>query len=463
MEFLQSIPSPLIAIIGFIISISILVTIHEYGHFWVARKFGVKIEAFSVGFGKPIKKWKGKDGVDYIIGSLPLGGYVKMYGEDGSSANDRNSFAGKPAYQRFLIAFAGPAVNIIFTILIFWGFYLNGVDGIRPEIGKISTDSQFSIAGLEQYDSILNINGKPIQTVTDATIALVDNLGKPAVPISVRRNNQTRTFKVDLSGYPKGSEEAVDKAIGFNWEFQNQVNLLATNTLKLVAADSPASAAGLQANDTIITINDKSINNWQDISSFIEAHPNQSVAMEVLRGSETLLLDASLSQSKTNANIGFLGVAPQIDEKGLADFQNNFHTKEQYSFFTSLQKAGNEALYQAGFLLRMLKKMVIGEVSLKNMGGPVSIADYSGQAIQMGIEPFLRFLALMSITLAVINLLPIPALDGGHMLIYGVEMAMRRPLSERTIGILMRLGVSLLLTFMALVISMDVLKYLKLI
>lgn len=463
MEFLQSLSNPFFAIIGFILSISILVTIHEYGHFWVARRFGVKIEAFSVGFGKPIKKWRGKDGVDYIIGSLPLGGYVKMYGENADSADEPGSFMGKPPLQRFLIAFAGPAVNILFTVVILWGLFFTGVEGFRPDLGNIKEKSRFYQAGLQQNDTILSVDNKVVNSVMQATVALVDSLGSDKVAIKVKRNFQEQTFTADLTGFSAGSELDINQAIGFTWQFQEEISQLTSNQLHTVEPNSPADLATLQAGDVVTSLNDVAITNWQDMVAIIINNPNQTLPIEVLRQGERLNLNVTLSQNPKNKDIGYLGTSPVYDNDKYALVVQSFVVDEKYSLFGALAKASDETLYQAGFLLRMLKKLVIGQISVKNMGGPISIADYSGQAIKLGFEPFIRFLALMSITLAVMNLLPIPALDGGHMLIYGVEMIMRRPLSARAINLLMRVGVSLLLTFMAFIISMDVLKYLKLI
>ncbi|PIE46039.1 MAG: RIP metalloprotease RseP [Gammaproteobacteria bacterium] len=491
-DFLNQLPTPLISLIGFIVTISFLVTIHEYGHFWVARRFGVKIEKFSIGFGKPIIKWHGRrDNTEYCIAWIPLGGYVKMHGEhyddirdsqaatgcDSHSeahhdisditdvgdvdttgkdvANDEGSFLGLPAWKRFLIAFAGPGVNLFFAVFALWLLFIIGIPALSPYIGSVERHSPL-YGHVEAGDRIVSIDGNRIETLTDTVIHLVDNMGNPTTTITVvDSDNISKQAVVDLSHLPDGSELDIEKALGFHWEIA-EVGQRQPATVDSVVIGSPSDKAGLQTDDVIIRANDKPIANWQDFVTVVQANPNTAVVLLVKRNGHRQQLILTPAPHRQHAAIGYAGVRGRFDPS----IYDKYRTKKKYSAIDALPMAVRENYLQGKLIVKMLGRLVTGQASIKNMGGPISIADYSGKSLQMGYVTFFKFLAAISLTLAVMNLLPIPVLDGGHMMICTIEMIRGKALSERATGLLMRLGLSLMLAFMAIVIGVDLWKYL---
>lgn len=485
-ELLNQIPSPIISVIGFIITILFLVAIHEYGHFWVARKFGVRIEKFSIGFGKPIVKWYGKrDNTEYSISWIPLGGYVKMYGENpedlAAKPNDQlsdnnktaphdisditdihndssttGSFAALSPLKRFLIAFAGPAVNLLFAIFALWILFMVGVPAINPYIGSIDKDSPLAYSQIVTGDKIIAIDHTPIETLSDAMANLVDNIGNSETLITAIDNNGIKKHvQIDLSQLPSGSEMAIEKAIGFHWEIA-EVGKKQPAIIETVVEGSPAATAGLQANDMILLVDKQHINYWQDFVTSVQNKPEQTVSVQVKRQGQTVTLHMTPARHPQNNQLGYVGVSPKIDPNIYRKFRYN----KQFDALTALPMAVKENYLQGRLIIKTLWRLIVGEASIKNMGGPITIADYSGKSLQMGYATYLKFLAAISLTLAVMNLLPIPVLDGGHMTLCVIEMVRGKPLSDKAVGILMRIGLSIMLTFMLIVISVDAWKYL---
>ncbi len=482
-EFLQLIPSPIISILAFIVTILFLVTIHEFGHFWVARKFGVKIEKFSIGFGKPLFKWYGKrDNTEYCIAWIPLGGYVKMYGEaltgsqdsfsqnDGTTndninhhdysdiANNENlgSFSALPPLKRFIIAFAGPAVNLIFAIFALWILFMVGVPSFKPYVGSIEPQSIFANAKINSGSRITAINGSTVESITDASMYFVDNIGNAQTTITtIDNNNISQKHSANLSNLPVGSELAIDEALGFHWEVAELASKIPAK-IKSVMPNSPAEKAGLQKNDTIIAANQQPIHYWHEFVQQVQSHPELTIKLEITRNHQHKTLTLTPDKHPKNNQIGYVGVSPFFSIK----VYEKYRGIKRYDAFSALPMAVKENYLQAKLTLKILGRIIAGKASVKNMGGPISIADYSGKSLQLGYVSFLKFLAAISLTLAVMNLLPIPVLDGGHMAICLVEMVRRKPLSEQAANWLMRAGLSLMLTFMLIVIGVDLWKYL---
>ncbi|PID65997.1 MAG: RIP metalloprotease RseP [Gammaproteobacteria bacterium] len=467
----------LLSVLGFTLTISFLVAIHEYGHFWVARKFGVKIEKFSIGFGKPIVKWYGKrDNTEYSIAWIPLGGYVKMYGEnpaevdasiqttdhDSSDISDighfgkAGSFSALPAIKRFLIAFAGPAVNLLFAILALWFLFILGVPDLKPYVGRVVANSIFAQAGIQRGAEIIAVDNKETKTLTDTAIYLVDHLGQTKVSITtIDSSGLKQTTTVDLSRLPVGSELHINQALGFNWQFSEATENLPAS-ISQVVANSPADKAGLQVADHITRVNGKIIRHWQGFVDIIRANANQPLTLTVNRHGAMKQLKLTPAPNPNNAAIGYAGVAPEIPD----DLFAQYRTVKRFGFFEALPMAVRENYLQAKLTLKTIGRIISGRASIKNMGGPLTIADYSGQTLKAGYVSYLKFLAAISLTLAVMNLLPVPVLDGGHMALYGIEMVRGKPVSQRTAELLLRIGMSVLLTFMLIVISVDLWKYL---
>lgn len=472
-DLLHSIPQILLSLFGFILTIGFLVTIHEYGHFWVARKFGVKIEKFSIGFGKPIIKWHGKrDNTEYSIAWIPLGGYVKMYGENpneatndrvdlshdisdmGTAATNTGSFSALPPSKRFLIAFAGPAVNLIFAVFALWILFISGIPAVNPYIGSIAQSSPI-YQQLQSGDKITAVGGNSVATLSDATLRLVDHIGSQTTITAVDSDGISKTAHVSLKDLPSGSELNINEALGFNWEI-SEVGEKQPAIIDTVVANAPAASAGLLSNDKILRANDTTINNWIDFVEVVKVNANTPITLTVERAGTQKTLTITPAAHPKNAQWGYVGVSGQFN-KALYD---KYRTEKRYGMLSALPMAIKENYLQAKLLLKTLGRLIIGEASVKNMGGPLTIADYSGKSLQMGSTFFFHFLAAISLTLAVMNLLPIPVLDGGHMLLYTIEMVRGKALSEKSAALLMRLGLSVMLTFMLFVISIDVWKYL---
>lgn len=475
-ELLNVIPAPIVALLGFILTISLLVTIHEYGHFWVARKFGVKIEKFSIGFGKPIIKWYGKrDHTEYSISSIPLGGYVKMYGEtpddvlnnnessqdtDGigveKSIDHKGSFSALSPFKQLLIAFAGPGVNLIFAIFVLWILFIIGVPALKPYVGSIAPDSLIAKTTIQPGERIVAVNGQATTTLSDTTLLLVDQLGQSITTLTTQNDDgDQQSVTIDMSGLPSGSELAIEKALGFNWEIAEAANQIPA-TLDTVVTNSPADHAGLQSGDTIVQANHQTISNWVGLVDIIHHSANQAIPLTVINQQgikKSLVLTPK--QHADNPSIGYAGISPAFE----GDLYAKYRSVKRFSLLAALPMAIKENYLQAKLTLKMLGRLIVGKASIKNMGGPLTIADYSGKSLKMGYVSYFKYLAAISLALAVMNLLPIPVLDGGHILLCSIEMVRGKPLGERTANLLLRIGMSVMITFMLLVITVDLWKY----
>lgn len=476
-ELLQPLISPLISVAAFILTISFLVTIHEYGHFWVARRFGVKIERFSIGFGKPIIKWYGKrDNTEYTIAWIPLGGYVKMYGETASQFENSGNSATKHDYsdiaavrgdeagsfsalspgKRFAIAFAGPAVNLVFAVLALWVLFLLGIPAIKPTVGEVVPTSRAAQTKLLVDDNITSVGGYDVTDISDVLMRFIDHLGEAQVKMTATDSNGiSKNTAIDLSGLAVGSELNLSAALGIRWAWQTVVEKLPA-TLATVQVGSPAALAGLQVNDTVVQAGDEAIDNWQQLVNIIRANPATELKLQVKRRGQTRQLMLTPKPNPQDATMGFAGISPVLDE----DLYGVLQTRKQYGAVEALGKSVAANYLQAALMLKTLGRLVTGEVSVKNLGGPISIADVSGKALRSGYISYFYILATLSLILAVMNLLPIPVLDGGHMLLCSIEMLRGKPLSEKTAALLLRVGMSIILTFMLLAVSVDLWRYL---
>lgn len=448
-------------LLGFIITIGFLVTIHEYGHFWVARRCGVKIVRFSIGFGKPFLSWTGKkDGTKYTLAPIPLGGFVQMYGETDeeavSEADKGRTFAAKKAWQRFLIAFAGPAVNLIFAVLAFSLLFMTGVQGIKPEVAHVSPQSLAYQAGLQSGDKLLSIDGHRIHLAVDAHIALA---GAPHanVPVTYQRGEQTFQTQLNLTQLVAGDELQMQRTTGL---------FLADDywpaNVGKVLPNTAASAMGLHAGDRIIAIDGQQIaenDGLFKLSDTIAAKPNADVHLVVARGNERLQLSGKLGEREVNGKrYGFLGIEWQRVPN--ADFLKANRITERYGVLESLQQGTLKTAYYVKLTYDMFARLLRHEVSINNLGGPVTIGDAAGKSLQMGWSTFLNFLGLVSLSLAALNFLPIPMLDGGHMLFTVIEMIKGKPLSEKSMQLSMRLGQVVVFAFMGFVVLNDLWRYL---
>lgn len=403
------------SLLAFIVAITILVAIHEFGHFWVAKRMGVKVLRYSIGFGRPL--WKrsfGPDQTEYVIAALPLGGYVKMLdereGDVKESERDR-AFNRQPVGSRIAIVAAGPIFNFIFAALAYWLMLTIGVTGLKPVIGEITEDSVMARAGFEVNDEIISINGQttPIWDVAIQEL-VISALNRETAEIVVRKNNNlTMTQNIDFQTLSKYEEpdEAL-KAIGLK-PWRPPVEAVVGEVMK----DSPAAKAGLQSQDKITAIDRIVINDWFDLVKYVSARPEQTLKLQIIRDSklQTLSITPKLIE-RDGKKVGQIGIGPAT----MPAIPDEMRTAYQYPILAGFMQANEKVWRNSVLTLSMIGKLITGQVSLKNLSGPINIAVYAGYSANAGMARFLDFLAIVSISLGVINLLPIPMLDGGHLL-----------------------------------------------
>ena len=450
------------ASLGFLITIGILVLIHEWGHFAVARFFNVKILRFSLGFGKPLLSWTGKkDNTKYTLSPIPLGGFVQMLGENSEEEikpeeKDR-TFSAKPAWQRFLIVLAGPLINLIFAVLAFSLVFMNGVEGVKPEILHINEGSLAQKAGLRAGDLLLEIDGTEIKLSVDANVALAAAYHKP-IEIKYLRGNQLLNGELDLSNLKAGDELKMSKTLGM-FLIDEWFSAFVGDLLE----DAPAKSFGLKKGDQILAINGREIKEGAGIyaaGELIKKLANQETIITIKRDNKIFDLTGKIGEKIENGEkIGFLGVYWQYRQPK-QEFFDKYGVVEKYSLFPALKQGFNKSIYYVEITLSMLKRLIIREVSIDNMGGPLTVGDIAGKTLRIGFNVFLNFLGLVSLSLGVINLLPIPVLDGGHMLFCAIETIIRRPIPQKIQTFFFKVGATIIFLFMGLIIFNDFMRYL---
>lgn len=454
----------LISIIALLVTLGILVTIHEFGHFWVARRCGVKVLRFSIGFGKAAKTWIGKDGVEYVIAPIPLGGYVKMLGQEDTTVTDTSSvpasqrqysFACKPLWQRMVIVAAGPIANFLLAIFVFWLINISyGVSGIAPVVNSVIEDSVADRAGLRAGDEILAVDGTETiiwQQVTLQLLARLGETGDVTLTVDPADSNRPRDIRLPIDAW-MGSETAPNPV--------NDLGIIQFEIPADIAGIVPggaADAAGLQAGDKIVSVDGSSIRGWTHWVEVIRANPELTLNVVVKRGGidNVLLLQPARATLDDGTVIGSIGA--YVEETTLAELlPPEMQRQVDYNVVSAIQPALVETWDKSLFVLDSVKKMVIGLISVKNINGPITIAQVAGETATYGLDVYLGFLALLSISLGVLNLLPIPVLDGGHLLYYAIEAVIRRPVPERIQAFGLQLGLLLISGIMVLAIYNDV-------
>jgi len=443
-------------LVAFIIALGILITFHEFGHYLVARWNGVKVLRFSVGFGEPIfRKRLGKDQTEWVVAAIPLGGYVKMLDETEGRVAEKDlsrAFNRQPVGRRFAIVAAGPLANFLLAIAMYWFMFILGVDGIKPILGPIVPDTPVAEAKFEEGETIVRIGNEPIESWQDARWTLLRLAVNQSSDITVETVNQRGEInwrQLDLSGiHPDELEGNVLGKIGFN-AYQPEIKPIVLE----VMAGSAGEIAGLQPGDEILAVNNKDVFNWIEFVPEIQSNPGRPLVLEVLRHGQTIQLNITPEVVTENGRtVGRIGVMPAVDQS-IFDAMRVIVT---YPAGEAVQKAIEKTWETTVLTLRMLYRMIVGDVSWKNVSGPISIADYAGQSAQMGLVSYLAFLALISVSLGVLNLLPIPILDGGHLMYYIIEMIKGSPVSEKTMIIGQKVGLFMLLTLMIFAIFNDI-------
>ena len=443
-------------IISFVFALGLLIVFHELGHYFIARLCNVKVLRFSVGFGRPlITKYWGKDKTEWVLAAIPLGGYVKMLDErEGKVAPEdlSRSFNRMTVFRRFAIVSAGPIANFLLAILLYCFLFMYGVSGMKPILGQITPDSPAAIANFKAGETLVKIGDELVSTWQDARWALLSKAvdRTPTLIVETRSiEKQVVSRELDLS---KLNANDLDnnflKKIGLN-VYKPKIRPIIAQVIPNGAGDN----AGLLINDEILSINEKEIVEWQDLVQKIQDSPGTVLLMKIRRNNTKIDIKIVPEvATQVGKEIGKIGIAPKIDHSKLEDLL----VEVSYPTNIAMVKAINKTWETSVFTLQMLWKMVMGEVSIKNISGPITIADYAGKSAQMGIASYLGFLALISISLGVLNLLPIPLLDGGHLMYYVVEIIKGTPLSEKSMAIGQKMGMMMLFTLMVFAIYNDI-------
>ena len=454
----------LISVIALLVTLGILVTIHEFGHFWVARRCGVKVLKFSIGFGKAVKTWIGKDGVEYVIAPIPLGGYVKMLGQEDTTVVDTSglsesqqqcSFACKPLWQRMAIVAAGPVANFLLAIFVFWLINISyGVSGIAPVVNTIIEDSLAETAGLRAGDEILAVDGEATITWQQVTLQLLARLGETGeitLTVDPADSSRTRTLQVPINAW-MGAETAPNPVGNLGIiQFEIPADIAG------IIPGGAAQAADLRIGDEIISVDGRSIRGWTHWVEVIRASPELTLNVVVQRGgiNSALLMTPETATLDDGTVIGSIGA--YVQETTLAELlPPEMQRQVNYNVLSAIQPAVIETWDKSLFVLDSVRKMVVGLISPKNINGPITIAQVAGETVTYGLDVYLGFLALLSISLGVLNLLPIPVLDGGHLLYYAIEAVIRRPVPERIQAFGLQLGLLMISGIMMLAIYNDV-------
>lgn len=438
---------------AFVVALGILITVHEFGHFWVARLAGVKVLRFSVGFGKPLWMRRiGKDKMELAVGVFPLGGYVRMLDETEEKVSPQEkhrAFNRQKLWKRMAIVTAGPMFNFLFAILAYWLVYSIGLDGIKPEVGKVVAGSLAQQAGFRAGDVIQSIDNKEVQSWDQRRLYLFQRaLDNALVKFEVRNiQGDSKMLTLDLSKLPVQEVNAalLERGIGL-------IGFLPEPLPKIGAMEpGPAARAGLKVGDRLLTVNRQPVKSWENLVALISQSPGTPMQIQAERDGERLDFvvtpDAVSSGEKT---IGRINIRPLFSK-----IPDEMKVRVRFGLGEALAEGIGTTWAMSVLTLEMLYRMLKLEVSARNISGPITIAQYAGHSAKVGFEQFVLFLGIISISLGVLNLLPIPVLDGGHLMYYIIEAVKGSPVSERFMVVGQKIGVALLVGLMMLAFYND--------
>ena len=444
----------LFSIAAFVLALGVLITVHEFGHYWVARRAGVKVLRFSIGFGRPLWTRRfGPDRTEFVLAAVPLGGYVKMLDEREGPVPPgelRRAFNRKPVGQRMAVVVAGPAFNFLFAILAYWALFVYGVPGVKPVLDVPVATGLAARSGIEAGDLLLSVDGKPTPTWDRAILALLDGAhDRKRLRLEVHNaTGDQRVVHLDLTE----AEGLLERG-----DLLDRLGLRPWRpplppVIDEVIDDGAAARAGMQAGDRILRADGEPMADWDAWVSYVQARPDQTIRVEIERTDTTMELSVRPDRAQDAAGeVGRIGayvrVPPELGEE--------LRTETRYGPLVALQQGAIKTWDMSALTLRTLWKMLLGDASLDNISGPISIAQYAGHTASIGLGTFLNFLAIVSISLGVLNLLPVPILDGGHLMYYLIEFVKGSPVSERTEMFGQRIGIALLFALMSLALFND--------
>ncbi|OUU39434.1 MAG: RIP metalloprotease RseP [Cellvibrionales bacterium TMED49] len=431
------------------IALGLLVTIHEFGHFWVARCCGVKVERFSIGFGSALLRWHDRSGTEFVIAALPLGGYVKMLDDRHSevSIEDKpHTFSGQGVWSRIAIVSAGPLANFFFAIMLFWILFLAGEVGVAPVIGDITPKSQAQMAGFEPGMKIIKVDGKDTLSWNSVSKELFNFIGKSGdinITVQLPDSNVTTNLTIKINKWLRDSVEPVPlRALGIAPDYEFQALNLAE-----VDEDGAANRAGLMKGDEILMINNKPVTGVNFFVNVVANNPQREINLNILRGdsTQTIIVVPDLVD-RDGELLGQIGV--HLAPRG--KYPDEYVFRLAHTPWSALRRGLEETVNYSIFIVNSLGKLLIGELSTKNLSGPITIAKVAGETGRAGIDNFVRFVAILSIMLGVMNLLPIPVLDGGHLMYFFVEIVKGSPVSDAVQLISYKIGLAMLVSLMLL-------------
>lgn len=446
----------LTTILAFIVAIGVLVAVHEFGHFWVARRLGFRVLRFSIGFGRALwSRTSAKDGVEYVIAALPLGGYVKLLDEREGNvppSEAHRAFNRQPVWKRILVLLAGPAFNLVFALAMYWALFAAGVPALRPFIGEVAPGSVAAEAGLRAGDQIVAVKGSRVETLEAATLKILEDMvddGRIAMRV---RGSDGAERDLELVVGSRAREltepEALFPGLGFQIGRPRIPAVIAN-----VREGSPGERAGLRSGDEVVGFDGQPIEDFTELVRLVEPRPGQEVVLEVRRDGRLLEVPVTLGAEEVGGRrIGRIGVEAKMED---------LFALQKYGVAPALGQAAMKTWDMSIFTLQIVGRILTGDVSLKAISGPISIAETTGFAARQGWRTFLSTLAIISISLGILNLLPIPILDGGQILYQLAELVRGRPVSERALLVGQQIGIAMLLLMMTIAFYNDIARHLN--
>lgn len=450
----------LYTVVAFVVAIGVLVVVHEFGHYWVAKRLGVKVLRFSVGFGRPLWVRRfGRDNTEFVLAAIPLGGYVKMLDENETKVSKKDlprAFNRQPLVKRAAIVLAGPMFNFLFAILVYWLLFSIGVEGIKPVVGKVVDNSIAAQAGFQPGDELITIDGKPVASWDQRRLYLFQRaLDRDRVDVEVRNTAgdvQMRRLDLATLSADQVSTGLLEKGLGL---YPMMPDILPV--LDKLEENGAGARSGLLKGDVIVAIDGKPVRLWDDVRSIISANPERALPFRIERaGSDMTVVVTTGKIERDGRTEGYIGAGPRFPE-----YPQEMRVSTRLDPYHALIEGVQNTWLMSSLTLEMLVKMVKLEVSTKSISGPITIAQVAGTSAQAGWDRFVMFLAVVSIGLGVLNLLPVPVLDGGHLAIYLIEAVKGSPLSERSLYWGQQVGITLLFALMALAFYNDFVRILQ--
>lgn len=455
-----------IKILAFVVAISVLVAVHEFGHYYVARRLGFRVERFSIGFGRALWRWYGKDAdrVEYQIAAIPMGGYVKLLDERDAPPDTpdlERAFNRRPISHRIAVLAAGPGINFLFAIVAFWALYMVGVPDMKPLVFDVEADSPAALAGLRADDMIETVGERSVATWTTATYAILDQIfAAGIIELQVRGADlRARDISIDVRDRTGALSEpdALFDVLGIS------LRPAPPATAGQITADGAAERAGILPGDTIAAINGVAIDDFVDLAERVRGMPGEAAVFTLNRGGRSIELEVAIDTvDDAGSNVGRIGVGPVTEwPEDIREKLDSVQTVQRFGPVAALREGVRRTWDTTTLTLRLISRMITGDVSLRSVSGPIMIADYAGDYARAGLSPFIGFLGLISISLGILNLLPIPILDGGQIVIQAAEWVTGGPLPERVLIFGQQLGMLFLFLVFSFVFYNDLTRVLS--